>query len=136
MIWEISTLIASIAFLILVAFLVPTILQLRRTAKTIEDVSGALDKNLPDILANLREISINLSAILAAGRHQAEALGEVVDQVTGAIDDVVGFRSRVKKQVESPLLKALSSVSGATRALHAFLSVFLSHKDRRKKNAS
>jgi len=136
MIWEISVLIASIAVLILVAFLVPSIIQLRRTAIKIENMSEEIDKQLPDILANLREISINLSAILAAGRHQAEALGEAVGQVTGAIDDVMGFRRRVKKQVESPLLKALSSVSGASKALHAFLTVFLSHKDRRKKNAS
>lgn len=136
MIWEISVLITSIAVLILVAFLVPTIIQMRRTAIKFESMTEEIDKQLPDIMANLREISINLSAILAAGRHQAQALGEAMDQVTGAIEDVVGFRRRVKKQVESPLLKALNSVSGASKALHAFLSVFLSQKDKRKKNAS
>lgn len=128
MIWEISTLIASIAFLILVAFLVPTILQLRRTAKTIEDVSGALDKNLPDILANLREISINLSAILAAGRHQVEAVGETISQVKGAVDDVLDFQRRMKGHIESPLLHAVSTISAVSKAVHAFLLVFLRHK--------
>ena len=131
MIWEISTLIASIAILILAAFLVPTILQLRRTAKKIEDVSGTIDKNLPDILANLREISINLSAILTAGRHQVDTLGEAVNQVKGAVDDVVGFQKRVKGHIESPLLQTVGTISAVSKAVHAFLLVFLRHKDTR-----
>ena len=131
MIWEISTLIASISFLILIAFLVPSILQFRRAAKKFEDVSEKLERDLPDILANIREISINLSALMAAGRHHAESLGETVDQVKGAVDDVVGFQRRVKRQLESPFLRTLNMVSAATRAAHTFLAIFLASNRKR-----
>jgi hypothetical protein len=131
MIWEISLLIVSIAVLILVAFLVPAILQFRRSAMSLEAVTTKLDRDLPDILANLKEISINLSAMLATGRHHVESLGEAVGQVTGAVDDMVGFQKRVKRQLESPLLQSLNMVSAVAKAAHSFLTVFLSYKKRR-----
>ncbi len=134
MIWEISTLIASIALLILVAFLIPTILQVRRTIKKMEDLSEKLDRDLPDILVNVREISANLSAILQTGRYQAESLGEAFDQVRGAMGDIVGFQRRVKREIESPLLRTVDLISAASRAVQTFLVVFLSHKRAKRKH--
>ncbi len=134
MIWEISTLIASIALLILVAFLIPTILQVRRTIKKMEDLSEKLDRDLPDILVNVREISANLSAILQTGRYQAESLGEALDQVRGAMGDIVGFQRRVKREIESPLLRTVDLISAASRAVQTFLVVFLSHKRAKRKH--
>ncbi|MCK6619501.1 MAG: DUF948 domain-containing protein [Calditrichaceae bacterium] len=134
MIWEISTLIASIALLILVAFLIPAILQVRRTIKKMEDLSEKLDRDLPDILVNVREISANLSAILQTGRYQAESLGEALDQVRGAMGDIVGFQRRVKREIESPLLRTVDFISAASRAVQTFLVVFLSHKRAKRKH--
>lgn len=133
MIWEISTLIASIALLILIAFLIPTILQVRRTVKKMEDLSEKLDRDLPDILVNVHKISANLSAILETGRYQVESLGETLDQVRGAIEDIIGFQRRVKREIESPLLRAVNFISAASRAVQTFLLVFLSHKPTKHK---
>ncbi len=125
MIWQISVLIIGIAVLILVAFLVPTVLQLRRSASELEKVSSNLNHRLPGILANLEEITTNLSAILNAGRQHTDTVGEAVEEIKGLVDDVVQFEKALKKQVERPIVQTLDTVTAFNRAVRIFLKVLL-----------
>ena len=131
MIWEISVLLIGIAVLILVAFLVPAIVQLRRSARELEKTTANLNHRLPDILANLDEITTNLSAILNAGRHHTNTVGEAVEEIKSLVDDVVAFEKNLKKQVERPIEQTVSTLTAFNRALRAFLKVLLAPPGKR-----
>ncbi|RMF55821.1 MAG: DUF948 domain-containing protein [Calditrichaeota bacterium] len=131
MIWEISVLIIGISVLILVAFLVPTIVQLRRSAGELEKVSHHLNQRLPGILANLEDISTNLSAILNAGRQHTDTVGEAVEELKGLVDDVVTFEKALKKQVERPIVQTLDTLVAFNRAVRVFIKVLLAPPQKR-----
>jgi uncharacterized protein YoxC len=121
MIIEISVLIASIALLALILFLIPSIIQHRKSAKRIEEVSELLNQKLPSILENIDEITTNLNDMLSNARQQVEKLG-------GAVDDIVDFEKRIKYRVEDPLVETLTTIAAITKAVRAFLVIFLNRK--------
>ncbi len=124
MIWEISLLIVSIGFVILVAFLVPTIVQLRRTARRVEVISDSLNHHLPAILTNLDEITTSLTSILTSGRRQVMMLEEAAQEVKGMVDDIVQFEKDIKRRIEDPFVETFTTLAAVARAIRAFLAVF------------
>lgn len=123
MIIEISVLIVGVALVALILFLIPSIIQLRKSAKRIEDVSEQLNRQLPSILENVNEITANLNDILSSGRRQVNKLGD-------AVDDIVDFEKKIKHRVEDPLVETLTTIAAITRAVRAFLVIFLNRKEK------
>jgi len=126
MIWEVSLLIFSISFLILVAFLLPTVLQVRRTAQRVESVSENLNRYLPGILGNLDEISENVARMMSYSRSQMEVLGTAVDEVKHMVDDIVHLEKDIKKRIEDPLVETLTTLTAIVKALRSFLDAIKS----------
>ncbi len=123
MIWQIGVLIMSLAVVVLVGFMVPTLIQLRRSIKKIEDISVDMEKRLPGVMANVDDITTNLSAILISGRHQAETLNNAVTQLKGVVDDVVDVEKNIKHQIDTKLIRSLATFSAGVKAAHAFMTV-------------
>ncbi len=130
MIWEISTLIAAIAILVLVVYLVPAINQFRRSMKRVEEVSNDLNGHLPKIMENLDHVTADLSQIMAAGRKQVSTLETAVEEVKGLVDDVVGIERKIKRQLDSPLIRTIGTVAAAAKAAQVFMNVIGSRKKR------
>lgn len=120
LIWQVSLLIVSIAFLILVAFLLPTIMQVRKTAQQVEIISADLHQNLPETLANLNEITGNLSQMVSYGKRRMEVLGEAVDDVRSMVDDIVHFERELKTRIENPIMETLSTLTALVKAIRSF----------------
>ena len=130
MIWEISALIGALAILILVAFTVPAIIQLKRSLKKVEEVTADLNGHLPNIMANLDNITTDLSKIMTAGREQVKVLETAVEDVKGLVDDVVGMERKIKRQLDSPLIRTIGTVAAAVKAAQVFMNVIGSRKKR------
>lgn len=128
MIIEISVLVASISVLALVLFLIPSIIQLRKSARRIEEVSGHLNQQLPEILKNVNQISSNLNFILSSGRQQAEKLGEAASSIKIMVDDIVDFETKLRHRVEDPLIETLTTITAITKAVRAFLAILLNRR--------
>ena len=128
MIIEISILIICVAVLLLVLFLIPTIIQLKKSAKRIEEVSGQLNQQLPTILENINGITDNLNNILLTGRQQAEHLGEATQSIKTMVDDIVGFEKKIRYQVQDPIIETLTTIVAITKAVRTFLAIFLERK--------
>ena len=124
MIWEISLLIISIGFVILIAFLVPTVVQLRRTAKRVEVISDSLNHHLPAILTNIDEITTNLTSILTSGRRQVLMLEEAAQDIKGMVEDIVHLEKDFKRRIEDPFVETLTTLAAIARAVRAFLGAF------------
>lgn len=125
---EISILIICLAVLILVLFLIPTIIQLKKSAKRIEEVSGQLNQQLPTILENISSITDNLNSILSTGRKQAENLGEATQNIKMMVDDIISFEKQVRIKVQDPIVETLTTIVAITKAIRAFLVIFLDRK--------
>jgi len=130
MVWELALLIISIGCVILMAFLVPTVWQLRRTAKRVEIAAETLNHHLPTILTNVEEISSNLTTILISGKRQVSVLEEATDEIRGLVNDIVQFEREVRRRVENPLIETMTTVTAVARAVRAFMQVMRSQDEK------
>ncbi len=124
MIWEVSLLIASIAFLLLVAFLIPAIVQVKRTAERVEIASENLNIHLPNILTNLDEITTNLTGIMTSGRRQMQMLEEATEEIKLMVEDLSNFEKEVKEKIEDPLVETLATITAVAKAARAVALAF------------
>jgi uncharacterized protein YoxC len=124
MLWEISVLIASLAFLLLVIFAIPTIIQIRRTAKNAEISIQSLNQNLPGILTNVDEITTNVTQATQSIGQNIDGLKEVVNKFHLVADDVVQFEQTIREEIEPPILGTLGTLSGILKGVRTFIEVW------------
>ena len=123
MLWEIGVIVCSIAFLLLVLFAIPSLIQLRKTTRSLEITSKTLNQNLPGILTNLDEITTNLTNTTRSVHEQMEGISQVVEKVQEIADDVVTFERNIRTEIESPIIETVATVTGVLKGVSAFLSV-------------
>ena len=124
MLWEISLFIIAIAFLLLVLFAIPSLLQIRKTAKSLEVNSNILSKNLPGILTNLDEITTNITKTTQTASEEIEKLSQAVAKVGEMVDDVVSFEKNLREEIEVPVVETLHTLTAVVKGVRAFLDAF------------
>jgi hypothetical protein len=72
MTWEIGFFVISVAVLILVLFAIPTLLQVRKTARKAEVTLEAMNRELPVILQDVRQITTLTSEVSRNVRLRVE----------------------------------------------------------------
>jgi uncharacterized protein YoxC len=137
MLLEISLLIISIAFLLLVLFFIPVLMELRRTLQRLDFTVETLNRDLPGILRNVVEITdntrlitrqvnvmadetlrkvlpvilTNIEKIATTLSGTAEAIRLRIEGFAGGAQSlkrtVVNYEERVKKQVQQPIAAGL-----------------------------
>jgi uncharacterized protein YoxC len=118
MLWEIGVLLIGIALLLFAVFSIPTLLQLRRTAKSME--------NLPGILTNIDEITTNLTHITQSFKTQVEGFQNVVDKIQDVAEDVVQFERSIRNEVGSPIIDTIANITAVLKGIRAFLDTLRS----------
>jgi|SRR5687767_2261148 uncharacterized protein YoxC len=85
---EIAACLGAGAFAVLVGFLVPVLMHLRKTAAESEHLLGKMNADLPALVSDLRSMSQNLNALTDRARDGVEhatvllhAVGEVGESV-------------------------------------------------------
>lgn len=92
---ELAAVIVAVAFVVLVGYLVPTVIHLRRMVMQSERLLSQLNRDLPFLLKDLKGTSENVTAITTQAKQGVErasvlfnAIGEVgqtVNQVHGTV---------------------------------------------------
>jgi uncharacterized protein YoxC len=123
MLWQISVLIASLAFLLLVIFIVPTLIQIRRTARDAEITIKSVNQNLPGILTNIDEITTNITQATQSVHRNIDGLKEVINKLQLVADDIVQFEQTIRQEIEPPILNTLGTLSGIGKGLKTFMEV-------------
>jgi len=126
MLWEISLLVIAIAFLLLCLFALPMLLQVRRTAKSFELTSKALNQNLPGILTNLDEITTHMTQTTQSIHDQIDGLKGVVGKFHDIADDVVDFERNIRAEIEAPLMETVTTLTATIKAVRAFVDAWRS----------
>jgi uncharacterized protein YoxC len=113
---EVAAIVAAIAFAVLVAYIVPLLIQWRKTATEAERLVTVLNSELPTLISELRVTSRSFNDVAEQARDGVEhaavllhAMGEVGDSVNQVHDLVRGSGS-------SLLANALSIFTGLKAA--------------------
>jgi methyl-accepting chemotaxis protein len=128
MILEIGVLILSISVFILVVFLIPTIIQIKRSALGVEESSKILNAQLPNIVQNINQMSESLNEIISSGRQQTETLSQVTREIKLMVDNIVDFERDLQKRIEEPLLETVSTLAAITKAVRTFIIILFDKK--------
>jgi uncharacterized protein YoxC len=117
------TVIAAILVLVLI-FLIPVLLQVRRTAKEAEKLIDSVRVQVAPISRDIGLISRDVQSI-------AQFIHRQVDRVEGGIKTVHDmavrvkeFQLEVKRRIEDPLLRLAAIFGGVKRGVEAISSIF------------
>lgn len=124
---------ASITFLLFAGLCIPFLLQILKTAKSMDLTLQIFNKNLPGIMKNLEEImtSINRTSVIVHG--QVEALSMTISRIQGTIHLVVGMEEIVRRVVYLPFAQKLRTSAAVAKGIRVFLEYLLrEHPDMRR----
>ena len=111
MIWEIALVIFLLVLSVLVILLIPAVLNLMKTLARISELLENVNKDLPDILADISEITYQSS--------------RASQRIHDAVDDIAAIERKVAREIKEPLIQAAASMGGFLKALQAFMRFFI-----------
>ncbi len=105
---EMAGLLVAVAFVVLVGYLVPVLIQLRKTVAESEQLFATMNEDLPPLIGELRAMSHNLNDLTEQARGGVEhaavllhAVGEVGESVQHVHDVVRGSSGSFVNNVAS-----------------------------------
>ncbi len=116
---EMAAILVAVAFAVLVGYLVPVMIQVRKTVAESEQLLAKMNHDLPPLIGELRAVSHNLNDLTEQVRGGVEhaatllhAVGEVGESVQHVHDVVKGSSGSMLTNVASVVagLKAASKV--------------------------
>lgn len=107
---EIAALLVAVAFVVLVGFLVPVLMQVRKTVAESEQLLAKMNADLPPLVGELRAVSTRLNQLTEQARDGVEhaavllhAVGEVGESVQQVHNVVRGSSGTLLTNVASVL---------------------------------
>ena len=105
---EMAVLLVAVAFAVLVGYLVPVLIQIRKTVAESEQLFATMNQDLPPLIGELRAMSHNLNDLTEQARGGVEhaavllhAVGEVGESVQHVHDVVRGSSGSFVNNVAS-----------------------------------
>ncbi len=123
MILEISALIASGALLLLVLFLIPAIIQLRKTAKSLNETTTTLNSSLPDIISRVDGITSNVATTSGMLRYRAENLAVEVDRIIDLVHESAELGKTLQQTIKYPLNESIITLTATLKGISTFIHV-------------
>jgi uncharacterized protein YoxC len=111
MLWENALVILLLVLTVLVILLIPTVVQFYRALKKLNSTIDDVNRDLPQIMENLEEIT---SYTTRATR-----------KINHAVDDVVDVQQKISDELKEPALDAIATLSGLVRGVHTFITYFI-----------
>ena len=120
MIIEIGVGVIAVAAAVMVAFFVPVLIRLRRTAEESERLFRRMHEDLPVLVKEATRAVINMNQVvtdLREGAARARVLGEAMGEIGGTISQMNGFARSWTGRV---LVNASSLLAGFRAAYGVF----------------
>jgi uncharacterized protein YoxC len=111
MVWEIALVIFLLVLTALVIILIPTVLNLRNTLKKASKLLENVNGELPDILADVSDIT-----------YRANIATEKIDKTVSNITEV---EKKISAEIKEPLMEVVGSLGGFLKALQIFFTYFV-----------
>ena len=124
---EIAALLVAVAFAVLVGYLVPILIQLRKTAAESEELLGRLKAEMPSLVAELRAMSQNLNDLTDQARSGVEHAAVLLHAV-GEIGESVQQVHNVMRGSSGALLTNVVSVVAGVKAATQVVRDHMKHE--------
>lgn len=125
MIVEISAILVAITFAVLVGYLVPLLIQVRKTVAESEQLLARMNNDLPSLISELRTMSQNLNDLAEQARGGVEhaaillhAMGQVGESVQEVHNIVRGSSGSLLTNVASVIAGFRAATSVMKDRLH------------------
>lgn len=115
MIVEISAILVAITFAVLVGYLVPLLIQVRKTVVESEQLLARMNNDLPSLISELRTMSQNLNDLAEQARGGVEHAATLLHAV-GQVGESVQEVHNIVRGTSGSLLTNVASVIAGFRA--------------------
>ena len=115
---EIAALVVAVAFVVLVGFLVPVLMQVRKTVAESEQLLAKMNADLPPLVGELRAISQNLNNLADQARDGVEHAAVLLHAVGEVGESVQQVHNVVRGSSGTLLTNVASMVAGFKAATH------------------
>lgn len=124
MIVEVAAVLVAIAFAVLVGYLVPLLIQVRKTVAEAETLVAKLNADLPTLVTELRAMSQNLNDLTEQARGGVEHAAVLLHAVGEVGESVNQMHSLVRGSGGTLLANVASVVAGLRAAKHVVTERF------------
>ena len=121
---EMAAVLVAIAFAVLVGFLVPMLVQIRKTVAESEQLLANMNHDLPSLIGELRAVSHNLNNLTEQARGGVEHAAALLHAVGDVGESVQHVHDVVKGSTGSMLTNVASVVAGLKAATHVMKERF------------
>ncbi|NGZ95876.1 MAG: hypothetical protein CV089_07060 [Nitrospira sp. WS110] len=118
MIVDVAAILVAVAFAVLVGYLVPLLIQIRKTVVESEQLFVKMNAELPTLIAELRAMSQNLNDVTEQARGGVEHAAVLLHAVGEVGESVNQVHSLVRGSGSSLLANVASMVAGLRAAKH------------------
>jgi len=124
MIVEVASILVAIAFAVLVGYLVPLLIQVRKTVEEAETLVSKLNADLPTLVTELRAMSQNLNDLTEQARGGVEHAAVLLHAVGEVGESVNQVHSLMRGSGGTLLANVASVVAGLRAAKHVVTERF------------
>ena len=115
MVVEIAAILVAVAFAVLVGYLVPLLIQVRRTVVESEQLMARMNSELPSLIAELRAMSQNLNDLTEQAKSGVEH-ASVLLHAAGQLGESVQVVHNLVKGSGGSLLANMAGIVAGLRA--------------------
>jgi uncharacterized protein YoxC len=112
---EIAAILGAVAFALLVGFLVPVLIQVRKTVAESEQLLAKMNNDLPPLIGELRAVSHNVNNLTEQARRGVEH-ATVLLHAVGEVGESVQYVHDVVKGSSGSMLTNMASVVAGFKA--------------------
>ena len=112
---EIAAILVAVAFALLVGFLVPVLIQVRKTVAESEQLLAKMNNDLPPLIGELRAVSHNVNNLTEQARGGVEHAAVLLHAV-GEVGESVQYVHDVVKGSSGSMLTNMASVVAGFKA--------------------
>ncbi len=121
---EMAAILVAVAFAVLVGYLVPVLIQVRKTVAESEQLLAKMNNDLPPLIGELRAVSHNVNDLTEQARRGVEHAAVLLHAVGEVGESVQHVHNVVKGSSGSMLTNVASVVAGLKAATHVMRERF------------
>jgi uncharacterized protein YoxC len=125
---NLGILLIAFAVLLVAAFIIPVLLQLRLTAKSMSLTLQLLNQNLPGILKNVEEMTANANRTTTIVAREVEELSLTIRKLQGTLGLIVGVEEIVRRNLHLAFTHKVRTSLAVAKGVRVFLDYLVSKR--------
>jgi len=124
MLVTISITVIAASIVVFTIFLIPVLLQIRRTSRELEKLIDTTRLQMVPLSHDLTTISSEVNDLLKSIHRQVDKVEDGITSVRDAARSLRSFQMEIQRVIEEPLIELAALVRGVLHGLDVFLSGF------------